>query len=271
MTEGGDVPGATVPGAVAPDAATCDELMRENALSAIDFQKTVLRALIEVEGLSLESARPFLARMRFEGTPYTIRLDGAYKRYRHGEVEPSVAAEEIKAALGLPGVEVEREGPYPRLARRSDLAPEVFALDCDFDPELAIHFVWVLPHGHVPIRAAEVARDWPDPRRLWANALEALRARTEGAPATGVGEGCERLLRWHHGDGLDAAALLLPDLREEVAGWVEGSLLMAAPARDLLVALGDADEAHVDRVTEEVREAYEKLPEPISPRLYAVG
>ena len=68
-----------------------------------------------VDGLTLESARPFLAQVRHEGTPYTVRLDGAYKRYRHGEVEASAAAEEIKAALGLPGVDVVRDVHADRL------------------------------------------------------------------------------------------------------------------------------------------------------------
>jgi hypothetical protein len=245
--------------------------MRENALSALDFQRSILRALVAVDGLSLESARPFLLHVRYEGKPFTLRLDGAYKRYRHGEVEPEAAAREIMAVLGVPGVDVPREGPYPRLARRAGLAPEVFTLDCDFDADLAIYFVWAMSHGHVPLDTVEVERDWPDPRELWGAAQAQLGARTEDAPAAGAGDGAELLLRWHYGDGLDASALLLPDLRAEVAGWVEGNLLMAVPARDLLVALGDADADHVARVAAEVREAYDKLPEPISPRLYRVG
>ncbi len=254
-----------------PELEDCGDQLRANPLTAIEFQRRILQALVEEPGITLESARPFTARLRREERAYTIRLDGAFRRYRHGEVEPEQAAEEIKAALGVPGIDIQREGPFPRLERRENLPPGVFALDCDFDPALVVSFVWALPYGLVPLEEHDVAREWPDLSALWKQALEQLGRRTETAPASGSGEGSTLLLRWSHGDGLDAAAMLLPDLRAEAAGWVEGSLLMAAPARDMLVAIGDADPDHVARIADEVREAYERLPEPISPRLYAVG
>ncbi len=231
-----------------PDLESCENALRPDALAAPAFQRAVLAALV-TDGslLAVAEARPFRARITYAGAAYEVLLDEVFKRYRHGEIEPDDAAEEIKAAIGVPGARIERRGPFPVLERRDATAPGVYALPCPFDDTLSIIHIWAVPSGHSPISQDEVVARWSD-GSLYAQALDALRERTESVPAVGEGEGDRLVISYRAGDGLDAAAILLPDLRAEMADWVSGAPRFAIPERDVLILFGNADPEVVEHM-----------------------
>jgi len=55
-----------------------------------------------------------------------------------------------------------------------------------------------------------------------------------------------------HQDGYDASRLLMSDLFRTLAGEFGGNFLVATPSRDMFVALGEEDEAFLDKVQERV-------------------
>lgn len=255
-----------------PDRDSCEDVLRADTLPAPAFQRAVLAALVEGGSLTIAEVGPFRARIRYQGAAYDIRLDEVFKRYRHGEIEPEAAAEEIKAAVGVPGAAVERRGPFPRLQRREAIAPGVLVLPCPFDNDLAIVHVWVVPSGHVPISIAEAGVEVESVAALHAQALAALRARTESVPALGEGEGDRLVISYRAGDGLDAAAILLPDLRAEAAEWVPGAPRFAIPERDVLIVFGDADPEVVAHMRGVVRQMFEHADPAVrlTPRIFAL-
>lgn len=230
----------------------------------------MLVRLAAVEGLEIVAARPFVLDLGYAGARYTVRLDEPFKQHRHGRLAPDEAAEQVKAALGVPGAEVLRDGPYPRLMRRDALPEGAPSRPCAFDDELAVVLVWRLPLGHVPLGGDELAA-WPPGDDPWDAALGNLRARTERVGASGGGEGDGLVVRYAAGDGLDAAAILLPDLLAAMAGWVEGRLRVAIPTRDDLLAFGDADPELVGAVAAAAAEAFAASPDRLSPRVYALA
>ena len=92
--------------------------------------------------------------------------------------------------------------------------------------------------------------------------------RTQAVPASGSGEGDELVIRYESGDGLDASAVLLPDLMATAADWVPGRPVIGIPSRDELLIAGDADPDFVARFRADVEARYQASPEPVSPRLY---
>lgn len=229
----------------------------------------MLDVLGATDGLVVVGARPFVVALSYRDARYTVRLDEHFKRHRHGELEPGEAAEQIKAALGVPGATALRDGPFPRLMRRDAVPAGTPCRPCAFADDLVVVLVWRSSMGHVPLAADELAA-WPPGDDPWATALANLRARTEQVGASGAGEGDGLVLRYGAGDGLDAAAVLLPDLLASMAGWVEGRLVVAIPSRDDLIALGDADPMLLAEVAEAMAEAYAASPERLSPHLYAL-
>ncbi|MEO8083822.1 MAG: hypothetical protein ABI780_08375 [Ardenticatenales bacterium] len=260
---------AASPAPASPASADCEELLPDS-LTAPAFQRAVLEGLRAIDGLTVHDVRPFVVRVQYAEQPFVIQLDAVYKRYRHAELETVDAIEELKAALGVPGAAITAAGPYPRLAARSSVAPGIFTLPCPFDDSLAVFFVRALPNGHIPLTPAEVGRDWHgDGAALMAAALEHLGVRTQGVPADGFGDGDQLVLAWHTGDGLDAAAALLPDLLNALAEWVPGTLHVGVPSRDLMLACGDADAGHLASVADDVRAAFDGAGDAaISGRLY---
>lgn len=230
----------------------------------------MLARLAATDGVVVAGARPFVVELMYRGARYTVRLDEPFKRHRHGQLEPEAAAEEVKAALGVPSALALREGPFPRLMRLEDVPPGAAHRACAFDDSLAVVLVWRLPFGHVPLGADELAA-WPPGDDPWAAALANLRARTERVGATGAGEGDGLVLRYGAGDGLDAAAVLLPDLLQSLAGWVAGCLHVAIPSRDDLVAFGGADARLVAEVAAAMAAAFEASRERLSPHMYALA
>lgn len=71
------------------------------------------------------------------------------------------------------------------------------------------------------------------------------------------------------GDGRDHAALLHPDaLAKRVGGAQVGDVVVAAPARGVLVAWAPGDLVFDKIVAVGIRRMYETLPNPVSPLLY---
>ena len=257
---------------VSPDEQDCESALTENALTAPAFQRAVLKTLVDDGQLSIAEVRPFRARIVYQDASFDVRLDEVFKRYRHGELEPGDAAEEIKAALGVPGARVERRGPFPLLERSEATAPGVHARPCPFDEELSIISVWAVPSGHVPITSSEIPERWTDADQLHAEALDALRERTEAVPALGEGEGDRLMISYRAGDGLDAAALLLPDLRAEMAAWVPGQPRFAIPERDVLILFGSADPEVVEHMRDVARGMFEHASPTVrlTPRIFGL-
>lgn len=254
-------------------ASSCEGgRLRPDALPAPAFQRAVLALIGDVEGAEARSLGPFQIQLDHAGSRWQLRLDELFKRYRHGEIEADDAAEEIKAAARLPGARLAAAGPFPRLSRAAALDPSTLALPCAFDPELAVFFVWELPHSHVPLTAQDLRREFDgDLERLRQSAFDGLADKTTRIPAESQGEGARRALGYVSGDGFDAARSLLPELLEAMAEWVPGRLHFIIPTRDLLMVMGDEDpsfpadgEAHARALFAAAGE------ERLSPRLYAL-
>jgi uncharacterized protein YtpQ (UPF0354 family) len=71
-------------------------------------------------------------------------------------------------------------------------------------------------------------------------------------------------------DGYDAARLLLGKLHERLAPELDGDFLVAAPARDMFVALTANPPEFVDRLRKRVAQDYRRLPYPITRELFLV-
>jgi len=251
----------------------CERAMGGAALAPTAFQRRVLRELCDGDGVTLVVAKPFSARLSVGDARYDVRLDGAYMRYKHGEVDVPTVVQEVRAALGLPSDGVRRQGPFPRLARPETVPVGAHSSPCPFDEDLAVFYVHVVGGRHVAIQAEAVGSEWRRPEVLLQSANANLGARTAAVPAVGHGEGPELVITYRSGDGLDASALLLPELREAMRGWVTGTACVAVPERDTLLVFGDSQPAFVSRMRERVAELHAHA-EPgtrISASLYALG
>ena len=71
-------------------------------------------------------------------------------------------------------------------------------------------------------------------------------------------------------DGYDAARLLLGKLHQRLAPELDGDFLVAAPARDMFVAMTANPSHFVDRLRKRVDQDYRRLPYPITPDLFLV-
>lgn len=71
-------------------------------------------------------------------------------------------------------------------------------------------------------------------------------------------------------DGYDASRLLLDTLFERLAPEMGGDFLVATPSRDMFLALTPRPAEFVGRVRSRVDQDYQRLPYPITPRLFYV-
>jgi hypothetical protein len=71
-------------------------------------------------------------------------------------------------------------------------------------------------------------------------------------------------------DGYDAARLLLATLYERLAPELSGDFLVAAPARDMFLALSRSPNAFVERIHRRVEQDYRRLPYPITDHFFVV-
>ena len=65
-------------------------------------------------------------------------------------------------------------------------------------------------------------------------------------------------------DGYDAARLLLGQLYDRLAPELKGDFFVAAPARDMFLAITDGPDEFVDRIRKRVELDYRRLPYPIT-------
>lgn len=101
-------------------------------------------------------------------------------------------------------------------------------------------------------------------------ALGNLEIKAAGTPFVFGGEGDRSLIISQTNDSYDAARILIPSLRDEIAAHLAGRMLFAVPNRDFLVTLGDADPDFVREIAGIVSNDYEGRPHPLSPHLYQV-
>jgi hypothetical protein len=103
-------------------------------------------------------------------------------------------------------------------------------------------------------------------------AMANLRAWSEGAPWSDELEGARRLLSSDTGEGADAARILLPEVREKLAGECGGParVLIGLPDRDLLVAasLNPGDGEFAGQFAAFVADVFEGAHEPIERGLF---
>lgn len=71
-------------------------------------------------------------------------------------------------------------------------------------------------------------------------------------------------------DGYDAARLLLRGLYSRLAPQFGGDFLVAAPSRDMFVAISQGPDPFVDRLCKRVEQDYRRLPYPITSDLFYV-
>ncbi|MBC8309505.1 MAG: DUF1444 family protein [Phycisphaerales bacterium] len=71
-------------------------------------------------------------------------------------------------------------------------------------------------------------------------------------------------------DGYDAARLLLGSLWQKLAPEFKGNFYVAAPARDMFMAISCGPDAFVEKLQERILLDYKRLPYPISSNLFIV-
>ena len=71
-------------------------------------------------------------------------------------------------------------------------------------------------------------------------------------------------------DGYDAARLLLTSLHDRLAPKLKGDFYVAAPARDMFLAISIAPSVFVDRIHRRVEHDYRRLPYPITSDFFVV-
>lgn len=71
-------------------------------------------------------------------------------------------------------------------------------------------------------------------------------------------------------DGYDASRLLMSDLFQTLAPEFGGDFLVATPSRDLFLACSQGDNHFISRIRERVAQDFDRLPYPITDRLFYV-
>ena len=71
-------------------------------------------------------------------------------------------------------------------------------------------------------------------------------------------------------DGYDAARLLLDSLHQRLSPELHGDFYVAAPARDMFLAMSCDPDTFVSRLQERVKREYRRLPYPITAALFVV-
>lgn len=71
-------------------------------------------------------------------------------------------------------------------------------------------------------------------------------------------------------DGYDAARLLMGSLHERLAPRLDGDFYVAAPARDIFLAVSQGPDGFLDRVQGRVDRDYRRLPYPITKEFFVV-
>jgi hypothetical protein len=140
--------------------------------------------------------------------------------------------------------------------------------------ELSIVYVLREAAYDVVINADHLLTWGIEAQALRDQAMANLRDWSASAPWTDELAGTRHLVSSDTGDGSDAARILLPEVREHLAGECGGPsrVLVALPDRDLLIAasLAPADTDFVDQFTAFVADLIEGAHEPIEPALFVL-
>ena len=138
--------------------------------------------------------------------------------------------------------------------------------------ELAIVYVLREPSFDVVINADHLLTWGVDAQKLRDAAMGTLRAWSATAPWKNELAGDRHLVSSDTGSGGDAARILLPEVREHLAGECGGParVLVALPDRDLLVAasLHPGDDAFADQFTAFAADLADGAHEPIERSLF---
>lgn len=103
---------------------------------------------------------------------------------------------------------------------------------------------------------------------LWAHSITNLR-RKPWQPEPGmIGKGTAALLIFSGGDGYDATRLLLPELFTAFAAQIPGTMVLAVPTRDFLIAFSDADARIFMQVRTQVETDARAQEHPLSGQLF---
>jgi hypothetical protein len=114
------------------------------------------------------------------------------------------------------------------------------------------------------------------PRDAHAAAMSNLAAWSAAAPWIAEGSGARRILCSAAGGGMDAARVLLPEVRDRLAaelGRDDARVLIGLPERDLLIAasLSDGDGDFAGLLAAYVAERWEEAEDPISDQLFELA
>lgn len=141
----------------------------------------------------------------------------------------------------------------------------------DFVNDTVIVFVIDLPNMTVSVTTEQMLRWGKTPEQLEEVARRNLdHYAPELELRTMEGDDGGKAIVLSHQDGYDASRLLMSDLFRTLRNEFGGNFLVATPSRDMFVALGEEDEGFLEKVQERVESDYERLPYPITPRLFYV-
>jgi uncharacterized protein YtpQ (UPF0354 family) len=138
--------------------------------------------------------------------------------------------------------------------------------------DLAIVYVLRQPSFDVVVNADHLLTWAVGPERLRETAMANLRAWSADAPWTDEVEGDRHILSSDTGEGADAARILLPEVRQHIAGECGGParVLIAFPDRDLLLAgsLASGDAEFAGQFAAFVGDLADGAHEPIDRRVF---
>jgi uncharacterized protein YtpQ (UPF0354 family) len=139
-----------------------------------------------------------------------------------------------------------------------------------------LHVIYAIEEANDKVRYVQYQdlRDWGvSHTAIHMQAVRNLEHRTEGQRVTRLGtpDGADPMFVWHVEDGFDAARILLTKWLDDFEASVPGRLILGAPHRNWLVALGDADPRLVDVVKRRVVAEHHSAEFPVSPFLYTWG
>ncbi len=138
--------------------------------------------------------------------------------------------------------------------------------------DLSVVYVLREPAYDIVINAEHLLTWAIDAQALRDTAMGNLRTWSESAPWTDELEGDRHLLSSDTGDGGDAARILLPEVRQHLAGECGGParVLVALPDRDVLIAasLQPGDETFAEQFASFAAEIYDGAHEPIERHLF---
>lgn len=138
-----------------------------------------------------------------------------------------------------------------------------------FVGELSIAFVVDEPERYCYINQSVLDEWGVTSAQLLAAGLKNLERLSTEASCQQFGTGAQAMFAWETFDGYDASRILLGRELATLAGKVAGSLIIAIPHRDYMVAFGDADPDFVARVQEHVHQDFEQHSYPITAQLFA--